>query len=192
MRPPRLRNGRRGASVRRTVDELTETEQTAPPVRARRFRKVCGWTLAVLLVACGVAVRVSPMNTPVRLLLACTFFFFIFTCLTFVLLALRKPSVTVFPAIFFLVLFVLWDVAGSKPPNTGALRQVYYYRLQAYIGVPYAAGGETNLGIDCSGLARAALWQAMSWEGLKEVQPPPAGQSALAVLVARSERQGYQ
>jgi len=153
------------------VDELIDNEQTVPRVRGRRFRKVCGWTLAVLLVACGVAVRVSPMNVGVRLLLAGTFVFFVFTCLAFIFLSAKKPSLTVFPAIFFLLLFILWDVVGSKPPNAAALRQVYYYRLQAYIGVPYAPGGETNLGVDSSGLARAALWQAMTWEGLKEFNP---------------------
>lgn len=171
MRPPRLWNGLRAASVGRTVNEVIDTEQTVPQIRGRRFRKVCGWTLAVLLVACGVSVRVLPMNAGVRLLLASTFIFFVFTCLAFVFLSVKKPSLTVFPTIFFLLLFILWDVVGSKAPNTAALRQVYYYRLQAYIGVPYAPGGETNLGVDSSGLARAALWQAMTWEGLKEFNP---------------------
>jgi hypothetical protein len=170
MRPLR-RNDRREASVRRTVNELIETEQNTQRMRTRRFRRVCGWTLAVLLVACGVAVRVAPMNVPMRLLLAGTFLLFIFTCLAFLFLAMRKPSVAVFPAIFFLLLFVLWDVVGSKAPDAEALRQVYYYRLQAYIGTPFRSGGETDLGVDCSGLARAALWQAMSWEGVKEFNP---------------------
>jgi hypothetical protein len=170
MRPHR-RNGRRGASVRRTVSELIETERNTLEMRTRRFRRVCGWTLGALLVACGVAVRVSPMNVPVRLLLAGTFVFFIFTCVAFLLLATKKPSVAVFPAVFFLALFVLWAVLSSKPPDAESLRQVYYNRLHAYIGTPYVSGGETNLGIDSSGLARAALWQAMSREGIKEFNP---------------------
>lgn len=170
MRPLR-RNDRRGASVRRTVNELIEIEQNTQRIRARRFRNLCGWTLGVLLVACGVAVRVAPMNVPVRALLAGTFFFFIFTCLAFVFLAMNKPSVAAFPALFFLALFVLWAVLSNKPPNAESLRQIYYNRLHAYIGTPFVRGGETNLGIDPSGLARAALWQAMSREGIKEFNP---------------------
>jgi len=140
-------------------------------MRTRRFRRILGWTLGAFLLACGVAVRVSPMNAPVRLLLVVTFIYFLFTCSVLLILALKKPSMAVFPALFFVALFMLWDVAGSKPPDAESLRQVYYKRLHAYEDTPFAWGGETNLGVDCSGLARAALWQAMAREGIKEFNP---------------------
>ncbi len=168
---PTFWNNQLGQIVKKAVNDLIDIEQNIRRERLRRFRSACGWILGALLLACGVAVRVSPMNVPVRLLLIVTFVFFAFTCAAFIFIALKKPSVAVFPAVFFIVLFVLWFVAANKPPDAESLRKGYYKRLRAYVASPFALGGETNLGIDSSGLARAALWQAMSREGIKEFNP---------------------
>lgn len=153
------------------MTELDETEPNTKLILGMSFRTLCAWILGVLLVACGVAVRVSPMTTHVRVLLATTFLFFLFTCVVYLFSVVGTRPAGFFPALFFLVLFVVWSVLGSKPPDTDALRDAYYKRLHAFIGTPYAWGGETDLGIDCSGLARAALWQAMTREGIKEFNP---------------------
>lgn len=135
------------------------------------FRALCACILGVLLLACGIGVRVSPMTAHVRILLATTLFFFIFTCIVYLFSTIGRRPATVWPAVFFVALFVVWAVLGDKPPDTESLREVYYKRLHAFIGTPFMWGGETDVGIDCSGLARAALWHAMIREGIKEVNP---------------------
>ena len=62
----------------------------------------------------------------------------------------------------------VWAVLGNQPPEVVELRDRYMWRLHTYQGAPYLWGGETDDGIDCSGLARAAMWQAMLYEGLSE------------------------
>ena len=153
------------------MNELVDAESNAKRGPMARFRAVCAWTVVALLIACGVAVRLFPMTPLVRALLAGTLVFFIFTCLVFLLSAIGKRPGIAFPAVFFVALFVLWAVLGTKPPDTKALGEAYYKRLRAYVGTPFAAGGETDLGVDSSGLARAALWQAMVRQGIKEFNP---------------------
>jgi len=141
------------------------------------FRAFCAWVLGILLVICGIAVRVSPMDTRIRVLLAGTFLFTIFTCFVFLLSLIGKRPVWIFPTIFFLTLFIVWSVLGSKPPDQGELGKAYNKRLHAFVGAPFAWGGEAEAGIDCSGLARASLWQAMVRQGVKEFNPRLLGPS---------------
>lgn len=49
---------------------------------------------------------------------------------------------------------------------TGSLQQRYADQLRSFEKVPYRWGGESPRGIDCSGLPRRALRQAMRREGL--------------------------
>ena len=153
------------------MTELAEVEPNTKRILGLTFRALCAWILGILLVTCGVGVRVSPMTPHVRILLATTLIFFIFTAVVFLFSMIGKRPVTVFQAIFFLALFIVWAVLGNKPPDTESLREVYYKRLHAFIGTPFARGGETDVGIDSAGLARAALWHAMIREGIKEVNP---------------------
>lgn len=69
------------------------------------------------------------------------------------------------------MLFVTWAVLGNKPPDQHMLRSTYLKRLLGFQGTRYVWGGESHRGVDCSGLARAAFWQAMGTEGLREVNP---------------------
>lgn len=133
------------------------------------FRAMCACILGVLLLACGIGVRVSPMTSHVRLLLLITLLFTVFTAFVYLFSCIGRRPATVFPAVFFAAFVVLWIALGNKPANVDHLREVYYKRLNAFVGTPFVWGGETNLGIDCSGLARSALWQAMAREGIKEV-----------------------
>lgn len=111
------------------------------------------------------------MNTSVRALLAGTLLFTIFTGGVFLLSLIGRRPAWIFPTIFFLTLFGVWSVLGSKAPDQDALREAYNKRLHAYLGVPFAWGGEAETGVDCSGLARASLWQAMVRQGVKEFNP---------------------
>ncbi len=60
---------------------------------------------------------------------------------------------------------------GNHPPDAARLQATYVRCLLSYRGAPYVWGGETHWGIDCSGLARCALWDAMQREGGREGNP---------------------
>jgi len=53
----------------------------------------------------------------------------------------------------------------DKPMDTGALRTDYISRLRGFDGTRYVWGGESPLGIDCSGLPRRAYRDALWSEG---------------------------
>jgi hypothetical protein len=71
---------------------------------------------------------------------------------------------------FFLVLallFALPFVLPARAVSTTALQATYAQSLEKYLGVAYWWGGETSLGIDCSGLVRAGMMDACVREGLR-------------------------
>lgn len=146
--------------------ELDKTHKEEPA--GLTFRGLCAWVLGVLLVACGIVVRVAPMQPSVRVLLLVTLFFTIFTGAVFLLSIIGRRPMWIFPAVFFAALFLLWATLSYNTHDVIALRDAYSHRLQAYLRVPYAPGGEAENGVDASGLARAALWQAMVRQGIKE------------------------
>jgi hypothetical protein len=55
----------------------------------------------------------------------------------------------------------------ARPVDRGALREAYVARLRGFEGTPYIWGGENRWGIDCSGLPRRALRDALWWYGLR-------------------------
>ena len=57
-------------------------------------------------------------------------------------------------------------LSPSRPTDTSTLRDRYVARLLAYEGVRYLWGGEGRLGIDCSGLPRRSLRDALWRRGL--------------------------
>lgn len=60
--------------------------------------------------------------------------------------------------------FLLFPGHPADPP---ALRSAYVAALERYTGTIYVWGGETRRGIDCSGLVRAAMVDALVGEGLR-------------------------
>lgn len=157
------------------MSELAATDTKTRTVFGLTFRALCAWILGILLVFCGIAVRVSPMDSRVRLLLAGTLLFTIFTCLVYLLSLIGRRPMWIFPAIFFLTLFIVWSVMASHSPDQESLRTEYRDRMHDFLGAPFAWGGETEDGIDCSGLARSALWLAMFRQGIKEFNPKLLG-----------------
>lgn len=60
-------------------------------------------------------------------------------------------------------------ILPSRPVDANALHKDYIQALTRFEGTRYHWGGETFTGIDCSGLPRRALQQAMLSQGLKRL-----------------------
>jgi cell wall-associated NlpC family hydrolase len=66
---------------------------------------------------------------------------------------------------------VLALLAPGRAANRAILRRVYMGELRSYLGVRYVWGGENRLGVDCSGLVRAALIDAHFKEAIRSCNP---------------------
>ena len=60
---------------------------------------------------------------------------------------------------------------GRGATNATRLRQRFVHHLQTYNGVRYIYGGENHLGVDCSGLVRAAMFRALLDEAVLVIDP---------------------
>lgn len=60
---------------------------------------------------------------------------------------------------------------GRALPAAEALRDDYIAGLRRYSGVNYYWGGESPKGIDCSGLIRRGLIDALFWRGVRTFDP---------------------
>ena len=111
------------------------------------------------------------MTASVRGILAAMLLAGLFTAFLFILKLFSARPRALYPAIFIVGLFITWAVLANKPPDVASLRDHYKSRLRAFLGTRFRRGGETTRGIDCSGLARAAFWQAILFEGFEELNP---------------------
>ena len=64
----------------------------------------------------------------------------------------------------------------GRAANRAILRRVYVGELRSYLGVRYVWGGENWMGVDCSGLVRAALVDAYFKEAVRSLNPVLARQ----------------
>src|SRR4051812_31242277 len=58
-----------------------------------------------------------------------------------------------------------------RADRSEALRADTVKAMRRYLGAPYYWGGESPLGIDCSGLIRRGLIEALIWDGMRWLQP---------------------
>lgn len=72
----------------------------------------------------------------------------------------------------------LWFTVGARPVTVAELRAEYIRACAGYDGVGYLWGGESRLGIDCSGLVRRGLIDAQLWLGLTNGNAPLLWQAA--------------
>lgn len=141
------------------------------------FGRLCLWIMALLLLVTAIGLRTMPMNTASRMLVTVALLFSVFTGMAYIVSLFENHPKLLFPAVFFLLLAILWAAIGGKPPKASAFRANYVKDLSSFVGTRYVFGGETHTGVDCSGLARAAFWQSMLKEGIREFNPDLLGRS---------------
>ncbi len=124
-----------------------------------------------MLACCTLAYLLSVTYGVVRLLYLATLAWgLIGAAVGLVRLAVRVPRRRpVIPLAGMLMLG--WAVLGGRPVEKAALRAADQARLRAFEHTRYVWGGETHAGIDCSGLARIALCEALVAEGVRTANP---------------------
>lgn len=127
--------------------------------------------LAVLALITAYVLRTYPTTHAVKMLLISTLIFAAITGLVALAGTCKHRPKLLYPMLFFAAFIFVWIILGSKEPDTISLRNIYVSRLKAHENVAYLPGGETYRGVDGVGLAKAALWQAMVIEGLRELNP---------------------
>ncbi len=149
-----------------------------PFCQTLRFPRVILWALGGLLIMSVLAVRFIPMFAEVRMLVVVTILFALFSGLYFLGRLIARRRIVLVPVVLIVALLVLvWPVIGSGPVDVDSLRNEYQRQLGGFVGAPYVWGGETRWGVDCSGLARTALWQAMLREGMRTGNPRLLGRT---------------
>lgn len=119
------------------------------------------WVVALIVF---VAVALFPVGTKTTRSVAVLSFAFLWLGLGVFfwknrLLRWVVPGVTVAVGIFLML--------PGRPASREALREKYIGCLKRYEGVLYVWGGENAVGIDCSGLTRRGLMDALFLEGVK-------------------------
>lgn len=131
-----------------------------------------GLVFGLLLVIATAGEMIWPiMTAPVRVLIAMTVLAGVVTVISLVgkfAAGSRKRTIW---SLTTLTMLILLSALSSRPPSQDGLRQAYLSQLNSYSGSPYVWGGETGRGIDCSGLARTAMWQAMAVQGVRTANP---------------------
>ncbi|MHB9131034.1 MAG: NlpC/P60 family protein [Armatimonadota bacterium] len=136
-------------------------------VPRREYRRVVLRIFLGLLMLSVVCLLASFIIRPVRVLFLFTSFIGIVTGLLY----FPKSNWLCSGALTLMLLCCVWMIAGQKPIDAEALRMAYRARLLSYTGTYYLLGGETHIAIDCSGLARMALWEAMLARGIVDRNP---------------------
>ncbi|MEN6371484.1 MAG: NlpC/P60 family protein [Armatimonadota bacterium] len=126
----------------------------------------------IVLLGSSIGVYLLPdMKAASRLVLASTFILGL-VCLVLILnRILYKWKNIRYTGLILLLLCVIWTIFGGGAVKTDDLRDAYIEQLLAYRNTPFAWGGETKRGVDCSGLARTAFWQAMLKHGVRTNNP---------------------
>ncbi|MHB0998323.1 MAG: NlpC/P60 family protein [Armatimonadota bacterium] len=131
------------------------------------------WSVVIflLLVSSAVVIRASIMTGRSRIILALTAVSILFTIIYLVYRLISHSRRTAYVIVPLLLLTAILISLNSRPVDTADLRVAYMRQLTSFTGTPFTWGGETQYGIDCSGLARTALWQSMLSQGIRTFNP---------------------
>ena len=108
------------------------------------------------------------MNGLMRLMIVSTIIIALANIIINFYVLLKAYPKIVLPILIVFVIGIYWINSNAEPIKTSELRAVYINELKSYVGTQYYWGGETHLGIDCSGLARTAFWQTMLKVGISK------------------------
>lgn len=146
---------------------------TIPETQQRQGRwslqAICGWLFLLSFVGFILCSRFFPAMAAIRILFLAIFVLALLNILIFFSRLLRHRRWMLFPAVLLLILGSILIFLGNRPPDPVRLRETYVEQLLHFKNAPYVKGGETSSGIDASGLARTALWQAMIKQGVQQV-----------------------
>lgn len=70
-----------------------------------------------------------------------------------------------------LVVLIFLSSPSRNPIDSTALRDLYVQKLQRYDGTKYVYGGENRFGMDCSGLVREGMIEALLNYGTQHLHP---------------------
>lgn len=82
----------------------------------------------------------------------------------------KRREIRYLPFVIASIIIIFIFIPG-KQADKGRLKAQYAKCLEKYEGVRYIWGGETILGIDCSGLVRKGLIDALFHEGITTLNP---------------------
>jgi hypothetical protein len=139
-----------------------------PPRHATTLQRIfrCGWLVCLGLF---VAVCLYPVSSRVTRLAAIVFLAVIWFGAGAFLWRLRAGRAVWIIITLFFAAVTLWPSDRLPPPDT--LRADYIHALQRYTGARYYWGGENWRGIDCSGLIRRGMIDALATRGVKDANP---------------------
>jgi len=149
------------------MSETAKTQQPSPlPFRVRCLRL---WVWMLVIDAALYVMSATFMLT--RLYVVFVGAWGLFTGILYLAHLHRRTQWPARVGVLLVAAIVIWAIIGGRAADTAQLRALYVTRLRAFMGTRYIWGGETHVGIDCSGLARVALYEAMALEGLREGNP---------------------
>jgi hypothetical protein len=127
------------------------------------------WSLWLGLLFCFVAVALYPVSIRLTRVLGLTLFVALWLGLIFLNWNRRNVRITWFVGTVLCLGFLCFP--GRPVPEVTALRRDYVTALRRCEGIAYYWGGENCIGIDCSGLIRRGLIDALFLRGIQALNP---------------------
>jgi len=124
------------------------------------------WVLAAVLLVTLICYPVETMRLRAAVLALAVFVWF---GLLFAMWHHRLVRGVMVLIMAVIVAFLI--LPGRESYDRTSLTQAYLAALQRYKGAPYVWGGEKPWGIDCSGLMRRALGDALITQGIRTLNP---------------------
>jgi hypothetical protein len=121
-----------------------------------------GWIVAVVLL---IALLIFPLRTTLTRLAIIALSGISWFGLLIQTWRRSSLRVTLIAITVLLTTFIL--LPSRSPIEPEQLREIYVNQLRKFDNTPYVYGGENRIGIDCSGLVRAGMFQALRIYGIK-------------------------